>query len=157
MYHFRYELSTIIATVAKLRSATPSITLPHCLPAHSASSQEIVFDTLPVNQTVVEGGDATFACSGTVDGTSQPTRYRIRSGVTVLQSVGGNISALSAVDGIEAALVFGDFNSQVLLRNITREANGYTVSCAILVGAVFLDAIYPPTTFITVLCKRILH
>ena len=105
----------------------------------------------------MEGGDATFACSGTVDGTSQPTRYRIRSGVNVLQTVGGNISALSAVDGIEAALVFGDFNSLVLLRNITREANGYTVSCAIRVGAVFLDAMNTPTTFITVLCKRILH
>ena len=77
--------------------------------------------------------------------------------MTVLQSVGGNISALSAVGGIEAALVFGDFNSQLLLRNITREANGYTVSCAIRVVAVFLDAMNPPTTFITVICKRILH
>ena len=80
-------------------------------------------------------------------------RYRIQGCVTVLQSVGGNISALSALDGIEAALVFGDFNSQLLLRAITREANGYTVSCAIRVGAVFLDTMNPPTTFITVICK----
>ena len=95
----------------------------------------------------------TFACSGTVNSTFQLTRYRIRSGVTVLQSVGRNISALSTVGGIEAALVFGDFNAQLLLRNIMREANGYTVSCTIRVGAVFLDAMNPPTTFITVICK----
>ena len=78
-----------------------------------------------------------FTCSGTVDGTAQPTRYRIRSGVTVLQSVGGNISDLVAVNGIDAGLVFGDFNSQLLLRGVMREADGYTVSCTILVGAVF--------------------
>ena len=98
----------------------------------------------------MEGGDATFACSGTVDGTSQPTRYRIRIGVTILQSVGRNVSALSAVDGIEAALVFGEYNSQLLLRGIAREANNYTVSCAIRVGAVFQEAMNTPPAHITV-------
>ena len=98
----------------------------------------------------MEGGDATFACSGTVDGTSQPTRYRIRIGVTVLQSVGRNLSNLSAVDGIEAALVFGETNSQLLLRNIAREANNYTVSCSILAGATFQEAMNTPPAHITV-------
>ena len=120
----------------------------------TASSQDIVFNSLPVNQTVVEGGDATFSCSGTVDGTAQPTRYRIRSGVTVLQSVGGNISDLVTVSGIDAALLFGDFNSQLLLKGITREANGYTVTCAILVGAVFRDAMNTPSAHITVTSKQ---
>ena len=103
----------------------------------------------------MEGGDATFACSGTVDGTAQPTRYPIRSGVTVLQTVGANISDLVTVNGIDAALVFGDFNSQLLLRGITREANSYTVSCAILVGAVFREAMNTPLTFIAVICKSL--
>ena len=106
-----------------------------------------------MNQTVVEGRDATFACSGTVDGTSQPTRYTISRGTSVLQVVGLNISDLATVDGIDAALVFGDFNSQLLLRNITREANGYTVSCSIRVGAVFQEAMNVPLAHVTVLCK----
>ena len=110
---------------------------------------------MPVNQTVVEGGDATFACSGTVDGTAQPTRYPIRSGATVLQTVGANISDLVTVSGIDAALVFGDFHSQLLLRGITREANGYTVSCAIRVGAVFQEAINAPPAHIIVACEYI--
>ena len=108
-----------------------------------------------MNQTVVEGRDATFACSGTVDDTSQPTRYTISRGTSVLQVVGLNISDLVAVDGIEDALVFGDFNSQLLLRNITREANGYTISCSIRVGAVFEDAMNVPLAHVTVLCKCI--
>ena len=108
---------------------------------------------MPVSQTVVEGGDATFACSGTVDGTAQPTRYPIRNGATVLQTVGGNISDVVAVNGIEAALVFGDFNSQLLLRGVTREASGHTVSCSIRVGAVFREAMNPPPAHITVTCK----
>ena len=119
----------------------------------TACSQNIVFDTLPMNQTVVEGRDATFACSGTVDGTMEPTRYTISRGTSVLQVVGLNISDLVTVDGIEAALVFGDFNSQLLLRNITREANGYTISCSIRVGAVFQEAMNVPLARVTVVCK----
>ena len=69
----------------------------------------------------------------------------------MLQVVGLNISDLVTVDGIEAALVFGDFNSQLLLRNITREANGYTISCSIRVGAVFEDAMNVPLAHVTVL------
>ena len=105
----------------------------------------------------MEGGDATYSCSGTVDGTAQPTRYRIRSGLTVLQSVGGNISDLTTVSGIDAAFVFGEYNSQLLLRGITREANNYTVSCAILVGAVFRDARNAPPAHVTVACEYILQ
>ena len=105
----------------------------------------------------MEGGDATFSCSGTVDGTAQPTRYTIRSGVTVtdLQTVGLNISDLATVSGIDAAFVFGDFNSQLLLRGIMREANGYTVTCSIRVGAVFQEVTNVPSTFITVTCEYI--
>ena len=40
------------------------------------------------------------------------------------------------MSGVEAAFVFGDFNSQLLLRGIMREADGYTVTCSIRVGAV---------------------
>ena len=129
------------------------ITLFAVVPRTSpVSSQTIVFDTLPLNQTVVEGGDATFACSGTVDGTDQPTRYRIRSDVTLLQTVGFNISDLVTVNGIDTALVFGHYNSQLLLRGVVRVADGYTVTCAIRVGAVFLDTMNTPPVHITVIC-----
>ena len=148
-YYCRYELRTLhgswLFTSLSLTAVPPILAIVY--------SQNIVFDTVPVNQTVVEGGDATFTCSGTVDGTAQPTRYRIRSGVTVLQSVGGNISDLDRVSGIDAALVFGDFNSQLLLRGIRREASAYSVSCTILVGAVFLDTTNAPPVYITVVCK----
>ena len=150
-YYCRYELRTLhgswLFTSLSLTAVPPILAIVY--------SQNIVFDTVPVNQTVVQGGDATFSCSGTVDGTAQPTRYRIRSGATILQSVGGNISDLVAVSGIDAALVFGDFNSQLLLRGIRREANSYTVSCAILVGAVFREAMNTPLTFIAVICKSL--
>ena len=111
---------------------------------------------MPVNQTFEEGGDATFACTGTVDGTAQPTRYPIRSGATVLQSVRANISDLVTVNGIDAALVFGDFNSQLLLRGITIEASAYTVSCIICVGAVILIG-YNELTLSVYYCDRYKH
>ena len=140
---------TILQTVGPSALDTLSLLFVAC----TAYSQNIIFDTLPVNQTVVEGGDATFSCSGTVNGTAQPTRYRIRSGATVLQTVGANISDLVTVNGIDAALVFGDFNLQLLLSRVMREADGYTVSCAIRVGAVFPDAMNVPLAFVTVVCK----
>ena len=87
-----------------------------------------------------------------MDGTDQPTRYRIRSDVTVLQTVGFNISDLVTVNGIDTALVFGQYNSQLLLRGIVRVADGYTVTCAIRVGAVLLDAMNTPPVHITVIC-----
>ena len=119
----------------------------------TASSLDIGFDTLPVNQTVTEGGDATFACSGTVDGAPVRATYRIRDGAVIALTVGGNISNLSQVNGIDSALVFGEYNSQLLLRGITREANGYTVACAVLVGALFREAMNAPLAFIKVTCE----
>ena len=53
------------------------------------------------------------------------------------------------VNGIDTALVFGDFNSQQLLRGVMREADGYTVFCAIRVGAI-LDAMNVPLAFVTI-------
>ena len=78
--------------------------------------------------------------------------------MTVIQTVGGNISDLVTVTGImdvgiEAASVFGEYNSQLLLRGITREANGYTVSCLIRVGAAFQEAMNVSLAHVTVLCK----
>ena len=78
--------------------------------------------------------------------------------MTSLQTVGGNISDLGTVTGImdvgiETALVFGESNSQLLLTGITREANGYTVSCAIRVGPFFQEAMNMPLAHVTVLCK----
>ena len=70
--------------------------------------------------------------------------------MSILQTVGINISDLVEVNGIDTALVFGETNSQLLLRGIAREANGYTVSCAIRVGAIFQEAMNTPPAHITV-------
>ena len=78
---------------------------------------------------------------------------RIRSSVTVLQ---WNISDLVTVSGIDAAFVFGDFNSQLLLRGIMREANGYTVTCSIRVGAVFQEVMIVPPAHVTVASKCVI-
>ena len=85
-----------------------------------------------------------------MDGTAQPTRYTIRNGMTDLQTVGLNISDLVTVSGIDSALLFGEYNSQLLLRGITREANGYTVTCSIRAGAIFREAMDAPPAHITV-------
>ena len=36
------------------------------------------------------------------------------------------------VNGVVGACVLGEFNSQLVLKGVTREANGYTVTCSIL-------------------------
>ena len=70
------------------------------------------FLELPANQTVVEGGDATFSCNATVNGESQPLSYSIGNGAgATLQSVGANITDLSLVNGVVGACVLGEFNT----------------------------------------------
>ena len=89
-----------------------------------------------------------FACSGTVDGTAQPTRYRIRSGVTVLQLVGENISDLVTVNGIDAALVFGD-------SHVTDSPEGHRERHQ-RQHQYFQDAMNAPPAHISLACKYML-
>lgn len=97
----------------------------------------------------MEGGKATFSCNATLNGANRLLNYRIRSGAgALLQSVRLNITDLSTVNGVVGACVLGEFNSQLVLKGVTREANGYTVACSILNedGLTFADQTQPPAT-----------
>ena len=52
------------------------------------------------------------------------------------------------VNGVVGACVLGEFNSQLVLKGVTREANGYTVTCSILNedATLFIDQTQPPGT-----------
>ena len=105
----------------------------------AAASSVPTFLELPANQTVVEGGDATFSCNATLNGARQLLSYSIGNGAgSILQSVGANITDLSLVNGVVGACVLGEFNTQLILKGITREADGYTVTCSILDGLLFV-------------------
>ena len=112
------------------------------------------FLELPANQTVAEGGDATLSCNATVNDATQPVDYRIRDGGgSTLQSVGGNISNLSLVDGVVGACVFGEFRTQLILKRVTRQADGYTFTCSVLDGVFFVEPQNEPPAFLSVICK----
>ena len=112
------------------------------------------FLELPANQTVVKGGDATLSCNATVNDTRQPLDYRIGNGAgSTLQSVGGNITDPSLVDGVVGVCVFGEFRTQLILKGVTRQADGYTVTCAVLDGIFFVEPQNEPPAFLSVICK----
>ena len=122
----------------------------------AAASAVSTFLELPTNQTVVEGGDAILSCNATVNGARQPLSYRIGNGAgSVLQSVGGNITDLSLVDGVVGACVFGEYNTQLILKGVTRQADGYTVTCAVLDGVIFVEPQNEPPAFLSVICKSL--
>ena len=111
------------------------------------------FLELPTNQTVVEGGNATFSCNATVNGARQPLSYEIGNGAgDGLQSVGANITDLSLVDGVVGACVFGEFRTQLILKGVTRQADGYTVTCSVLYGPFFVAPQNEPPAFLSVIC-----
>ena len=112
------------------------------------------FLELPTNQTVAEGGDATLSCNAMVNGARQPVDYRIGNGAgSTLQSVGGNITDMSLVDGVVGACVFGEYRTQLILKGVTRQANGYTVTCSVLDGVFFVEPQNEPPAFLSVICK----
>ena len=111
------------------------------------------FLELPTNQTAVEGGDATFSCNATVNGARQDLSYEIGNGAgDGLQSVGANITDLSLVDGVVGACVFGEYRTQLILKGVTREADGYTVTCSVQDGVYFVAPENEPLAFLSVIC-----
>ena len=67
---------------------------------------------------------------------------------SILQSVGGNITDLSLVDGVVGACVFGEYRTQLILKGVTRQADGYTVTCSVLDGVIFVaPQDEPPASF----------
>ena len=112
------------------------------------------FQNTPSDQTVIEGSDATFSCDATLNGARRLLSYTIWNiPGTSPQSARGNITNLSLVNGVVGACVLGEFNSQLILKGVTREADGYTVTCSILDtdGASFIAQTEPPAT-ISVIC-----
>ena len=104
----------------------------------------------------MEGGDATLSCNATVNGTRQPLRYRILNGAgSVLQSVGGNITDLSFVDGVVGACVFGEYRTQLILKGVTRQADGYTVTCSVQDGLFFVEPQGETPAFLSVICTSL--
>ena len=105
-----------------------------------------IFQSTPSDQTVMEGGDVTFSCDATLNGTRRLINYRIKNGASV--SVRRNLTNLSMVNGVVGACVLGEFNSQLVLKGVTREANGYNVTCSILSEdeTLFIDQTQPPAT-----------
>ena len=98
---------------------------------------------------VVEGGDATFSCNATVNGARQPLTYEIENGAgSTLQSAGANITDLSLVAGVVGACVFGEYNTQLILKGVTREADGYTVTCSVQDGLFFVAPQNEPPAFL---------
>ena len=120
----------------------------------TAASAVPTFLELPADQTVVEGGDATFSCNATLNGARRLLSYTIGNiPGTIPQSVRGNITNLSMVNGVVGACVLGELNFQLILKGVTREADGYTVSCSILntEETLFIAQTDPPAT-ISVIC-----
>ena len=112
-----------------------------------------IFQNTPSDQTVIEGGDATFSCDATLNGARRLLSYTIGNiPGTSPQSVRANITSLS-VNGVGGACVLGEFNSQLILKGVTREADGHTVICSILDTdeITFIAQTEPPAT-ISVIC-----
>ena len=104
----------------------------------------------------MKGGDATLSCNATVNDTRQPLNYRIGNGAgSTLQRVGGNITDLSLVDGVVGACVLGEYNTQLILKGVTRQADGYTVTCAVLDGIFFVEPQNEPPAFLSVICTSL--
>ena len=153
------------AYVGKFRDRRLLVIYTRCMPplgifmpidvlAFLAAAAVPTFLELPTNQTVAEGGDATLGCNATVNGVRQPVGYRIENGAgSTLQSVGGNLSDLSFVDCVVGACVFGEYNTQLILKGVTRQADGYTITCSVLDGVFFVEPQDEPPAFLSVICK----
>ena len=101
----------------------------------------------------MKGRDATFSCNATVNGERQPLSYRIGDGAgDTLMSVGANITDLFSVNGVVGAFVLGEFNTQLILKGVTREANGYIIACSVLDGVIFVVPQNEPPAFLSVIC-----
>lgn len=86
-----------------------------------------MFVTLPINQTVTEGGDVSFACSVTLNGNPDPVSWQLRGGEGGIdQRVQLNTTNIAGVESVE---VIGSFRSPIILRKVSRSLDGLFVSC----------------------------
>ena len=65
------------------------------------------------------------------------------------------VSSLFLVNGVVGACVLGECNTQLILKGVARVADGYTVTCAVLDGAIFVETQNEPPAFLSVICMSI--
>lgn len=93
----------------------------------SVCSAELVFVSLPANKTVIEGEDANFTCSTTVNGNPDPTQWRLMGGEdNIDQRV--QLSTTN-IPGVNSATVSGPLRSPLILTNVSRLLDGLFVFC----------------------------
>ena len=47
-------------------------------------------------------------------------------------------TCMSLVDGVVGVCVFGEYQTQLILKGVTRQTDGYTVTCTVLYGIFFI-------------------
>ena len=114
-------------------------------------SAQLVFVTLPTNQTVTEGGDAIFTCSVTVGDNPNPVSWQLRGGE-------GNIDQTVAVNttdipGVDSVVVTGSLRSPIILRNVSSSLDSLFVSCIGENAQGFLIEQTGPPAVLDILCE----
>ena len=111
----RSELATYVATL--IASDCTSL----------VCRAQLVFVTLPTNQTVTEGGDVNFTCSTALSGIPDPVQWQLRGGE-------GNIDerlqvSTANIPGVESIIIAGGLRSPITFRNVSRSLDSLFVSC----------------------------
>ena len=94
----------------------------------SVCGAQLVFTSLPVNKTVVEGGDASFMCNATLNNTPTPIHWLLGGGEynIINQTVQLNTTNIS---GVEHVVVTEPLGSPLILNNVSRSLDRLFVSC----------------------------
>lgn len=100
--------------------------LPFFTPT-SVCSAELVFVSLPANRTVVEGGDVSFTCSVTVNGSPDPVQWRLRGGE---DNIDQRIQVMRTdIPGLQSVELTGPHRSPIILNNVSRSLDSLLVFC----------------------------
>ena len=93
----------------------------------SVCGAELVFVSLPANMTVIEGEDANFTCSTTVNGNPDPVQWRLMGGE---DNIDQRVQLSTAnVPGVNSVTVSGPLRSPLILTNVSRLLDGLFVFC----------------------------
>ena len=71
----------------------------------------------------------------------------------MLQLLAANFTNLPLVDGVVGACLLGKYRTQLILKGVTRQADGYTVTCTVRDGVFFVVPQNEPPAFLSVICK----
>lgn len=93
----------------------------------SVCGAELVFVSHPANKTVIEGEDANFTCSTTVNGNPDPVQWRLMGGE---DNIDQRVQLSTAnVPGVSSVTVSGPLRSPLILTNVSRLLDGLFVFC----------------------------